>query len=779
MRSFQTCVMLLAAGLCLLTVSRQLPAQSRSALHPAWAANTIVPQSRSWTPQASDSVHVTAVDVGVVILDQVATTTLDLQLANRSGQRQTAEILLPVPAGAAIRGFTFQGAASEPTAKLLQHEDARKTFDAIVAKMKDPALLEFAGMNLIRSSVFPVDAGGSQKVRLTYEHLLEADGDRVDYVLPRSQSVLYDVPWKVSVKIQSARTLAAVYSPSHPLETRHVSPHQVATRIADHGQREPGTFRLSYLMQRGAVTASLFAYPNADHQGGYFLLLAGLDHGVAERGADQPAMRRELTLVLDRSGSMNGEKLEQARQAALQVLGGLQPEETFNVIVYNEAVLKFADRPVQKTAESMLAVRGFLEQVTAIGGTNIHDALQEAMAPKPSPEVLPIVLFLTDGLPTVGQTSEAAIRKLATDANPHQRRIFTFGVGVDVNTPLLDKLAVSSRGFSTFVLPGEDVEVKVGTVFKGLQGPLLADAQLHVVGPNGRPQPGRVMDLLPGQLPDLFQGDQLVLLGRYVGNQPLGFELTGTQAGQQRRFRFQFSLEKGTVRNAFVPRLWASRQIARLTDQIRDLGAQPSTADMNQDPRLKELTDDIIRLSTEFGILTEYTSFLALEGTDLTQRDQVLAEARQNFQQRAIGVRSGLASINQETNNALQRTQYCLNTTNGYLNAQMQRVAVSTVQQVCDAAFYRRGNRWVDSRYVERQDVEPTRVVVFGSEEFSRLVRDLVKDGRQPIVSLEGDILLQIDGKPVLIQGPPPVNQPVNQPANQPVNQPVNQPAEE
>src|SRR6516225_8080343 len=159
--------------------------------------------------------------------------------------------------------------------------------------------------------------------------------------------------------------------------------------------------------------------------------------------------------------------------------------------------------------------------MTARGGTNIHDALLEALRQPPAPGALPIVLFMTDGLPTVGQTSEAAIRELALKGNPHQRRVFTFGVGVDVNTPLLEKVAYESRATTTFVLPGEDVEVKVAGVFQRLKGPMLADPTLTIGETNAR---RRARELIPGRIPDLFEGDQIVVLGQYVGDQPLEFK---------------------------------------------------------------------------------------------------------------------------------------------------------------------------------------------------------------------------------------------------------------
>jgi Ca-activated chloride channel family protein len=726
----------------------------------ALASNVIVPQARAFNVHRRPAVGITGVKAGVVILQQAATTTLDVSLRNPGGARQEAELIVPVPDGAVVRGFTFQGAAKEPKAEVLPADEARRTYDAIVAKIRDPALLEFIGYNLVRSSVFPVPARGTQEVRLTYEHLLPADGNRVDYVLPRSESLDYSVPWEVSVRITSKTPLSTVYSPTHELEKKRVSEHVMSARIAPQARTEPGPFRLAYLVEGDGVTASLLAYPDPEVGGGYFLLLAGLPAALPKTKEDgTPAIKREVILVLDRSGSMRGEKLEQAREAALQVIAGLEKGEAFNILAYSNAVDPFAERPVPKTAASVKAAEQYLKSINAQGGTNIHDALVEALRQKPTKDTLPVVLFLTDGLPTVGQTSEAAIRDVALKANPHDRRIFTFGVGVDVNTPLLDKIARETRATATYVLPKEDVEVKVAQTFKRLAGPVLAGPTLKVVDENGQPTPKRVRDLVPSQLPDLFEGDQLVLLGQYLGEEPLHFRVKGNYLGRQRTFKFSFGLEKATTRNAFVPRLWASRKIAVLVDAIRQLGANgaPATvaAAAATDPRLKELVDEIVRLSTEFGILTEYTAFLAREGTDLANRDEVLREANRNFVGRAISARSGIGSLNQSFNYERQIGQKALNRRNEFYDAKMNRVAVRRVQQISDRAFYRRGNRWVDSRVVQQEkSVTPEKTVTFGSEEFHKLATKLATQGRQGCIALHGEILLVVDGKPLLVKSP-------------------------
>ncbi len=720
------------------------------------ASNVVVPQSRAFSMNRVKAVEVVGVDVRAKILGQAATTTMEISLRNPTRGRQEAELIVPVPDGAVVKSFTFQGAGSEPSAVVLPREEARETYNAIVARVRDPALLEFVGYNLIRSSVFPVEPGGKQKLQLTYEHLLPADGGRIDYVLPRSESILYNIPWKISLQIKSKTPITTVYSPSHTLLTDRQGPGDLSVRIADSAALEPGAFRLSWLLEKSnAVTASLFAYPDPKIGGGYFLLLAGLP--TPSNQGDSPAIRREITLVLDRSGSMNGEKIEQVREAAKQVLAGLMEGESFNIIAYNEQIDLFSETPVPKTAQSMKSARAYLDGLLPRGGTNIHDALLEAMRSRPADGALPIVLFLTDGLPTIGQTSEKAIRNVAMAANPYNRRIFTFGVGMDVNTPLLDKIARETRATATFVLPEEDIEVKVARVFNKLAGPVLAGPRLNVLGPEGKPAPGRVRDVLPGTLPDLFDGDQLVVLGTYVGTEPLLFSLRGDYLGADRAFRFSLPLDRATTRNGFVPRLWASRKIAVLVDAIRESGADVTATSAASpgmtDPRMKELVDEVVRLSMEFGILTEYTAFLAREGSDLAQRDRMVAEAAHNFTSRALYSRSGKGSVNQELNIGSQRGQSKLNFNNYFLDRNMNRVAVTTVQQLNDRAFYRRGNRWVDSRIFNRtSEAEAERVIEFGTQAFDELLRELSAEGRQGIVSLKGEILVLIDGEAVIIR---------------------------
>ena len=727
----------------------------------ALASNIVVPQSRSFAVDRARRIEITAVKVGVVILEQAATTTMDVSLRNPTNGRLEAELLVPVPEGAVVRSFSFDGPGKEPTAELLPKKKAIDTYKSIVARIKDPGLLEFAGFNLIRSSVFPIAPRGTQKIRLTYEHLLAGDGDRIDYVLPRTESVDYKVPWELSVRIKSKKPVSTVYSPSHKIEFSYVSENVVTVKIAKDAMTEPGPFQLSYLQEsNGGVTASLFAYPDPKVGGGYFLLLAGLPAKPAEadrRG--EPAVKREVTVAIDRSGSMAGEKLEQAKAAALQVVEGLLDGETFNIIDYSDSISSFAAAPVVKDTTNVQEARHYIRRLASGGGTNIHDTLVEALRQKPTKGMLPIVLFLTDGLPTVGVRDEVAIRTAAVKANVHKRRIFTFGVGYDVNAPLLTHLARSSLAVSTFVLPNEDVEAKVSQVYRRLFGPVLAEPTLTLVDEKGEVDTRRVSDLLPGKLPDLFEGDKVVLLGKYRGDAPLHCRLRGNFRGRPKSFKFAFRLDKATTRNSFVPRLWASRKIALLIEEIRQagasLGAAPSVANVraSTDPRMKELVDEIVRLSIEFGILTEYTAFLAKEGTDLASRGEILEVTNSNLVTRAQWTRHGIGAFNQGLNYNFQQTQFFGNRRNEFYDRNMNRVQITRVQQMNDRAFFRQGGRWVDGNAINRGlKATPQKTVSIGSPEFMKLLDRLVAENRQGTLAMSGEILLHIDGENILVK---------------------------
>ncbi len=722
----------------------------------------------------SGAVMLSSVSSTATIDDQVASTTIVLTLKNMARVQQEAQVILPVPAGASVRSFQLDSAGDEPTAKILPREEARRIYDAIVAASRDPGLLEFAGFGALKSSVFPVPANGTQTVRITYEVMLPADsssaGTRVDYVLPRTESLQASgAAWSFGGEIRSRRPIASVYSPSHEVEIERVGPGHVKIK-ATKSAGASGTLRVSYLLEaeKGeGLASSLLMYPDpgvGGGNGGYFMLLGGFPPRDANAD-ERTAMLREVTIVLDRSGSMRGEKIEQAREGALQMLEGLKEGEYFNIIDYSDSIASFAETPVKKDAESIARARGYLKDLQANGGTNIHDALVEALRQKPTSGTLPVVLFLTDGLPTVGMTRETDIRDGAEKANTHERRIFTFGVGVDVNSPLLSRLADVTRGAPTFVLPGEDVEVKVSQVFRRLSGPVFAGMKLRGEG---------IREILPRNLPDIFEGDQVIILGQYTGGQATRLVLSGNYLGEKKEFVVSIDPAAASVKNSYVPRMWATRMVGELLDQIRQ--ASTDGANAATDPKTKELVDEIVRLSTKWGVLTEYTAFLVQEppGTVQAWRDGVnrpaepmapAAEAGPQLRARLeerTQERSGGAGVSQDMN--LYHTKSAGGGKGAMAGAPMQqrvwfdenlnRVEAKGMQMVSDRTFLWRNNRWVDSRAVDQEQEKPDRVVEFGSEEYSKLVDELLKQDLQGVMGLLGDVLVMSNGERVLIKMP-------------------------
>jgi Ca-activated chloride channel family protein len=357
-------------------------------------------------------------------------------LQNSTNRIQESQLLVPVPDGATVTGFVLEGLGESGIAKVLPRDEARRIYDNIVRRVRDPGLLEFAGYNLVRSSVFPVPANGEQSVRLTYQNVLPSHAGRVDYFLPRSRSLENrGVDWSFSVKIRSKDRVASVYSPSHEIETDRRGEKVLVTVPPSSARDDTGPFRLSYMVQREGrfeLPATLIAYPDpavGDGQGGYFLFLAGAPVG---RPVDRQPVRRQVIVVLDRSGSMRGQKIEQAREAALQVLEGLQYGEAFNILDYSNAVEMFNHEPVIKTRSTMEQAREYLASLLPNGGTALHDALVETMRQPVTDGMLPVALFLTDGLPTIGVQSEKEIRQAVEKGNLHRRRLFMFGVGFDL-----------------------------------------------------------------------------------------------------------------------------------------------------------------------------------------------------------------------------------------------------------------------------------------------------------------------------------------------------------
>jgi Ca-activated chloride channel homolog len=521
--------------------------------------------------------------------------------------------------------------------------------------------------------------------------------------------------------------------------------------------REPGPVRVAFVLESGGLSGAFWAHPDARFGGGTFMLLAGLPPVVDE--AARARIEREVVLVLDRSGSMKGAKFDQVCGAAKQVLGSLRPADRFAIVDYASDIACFRPQPVEASIENLIAADHYIDTLDAQGGTNIDGALAAALALEHAPGKLPLVLFLTDGQATEGEVHELAIRTNVAAANTAQRRLFTFGVGHDVNAPLLDGLAATTGAQSCYVAPDESVEAAVATLMERLRGPVFSDGVLRVLDVHGTERPDLVRYVVPSSARDLYAGDQVTVLGTYRTAEPFTLELAGSFLGEPHTFRFDFDPARDAdASNTFVARLWASRRIGELTEYIRQAGADPSVA--NDDgvfaarPDLAEYVESIVELSIEYGILSEFTSFFAAQGTDLSNRTAIAASVGGNLLRDMLRIRVGKAAIGRSE---AVRAEMYRSTLNRLGRATGTKKAGSsgpsapeTVQQIGDRAFYLRSGVWVDSRIVRRGTaLVIDEYVDFGSPRHHAIVAQLIGEGRGALLSLRGVVVVEIDGRAV------------------------------
>jgi len=615
--------------------------------------------------------------------------------------------LFPVPEGAVIDGFSLIVDGKEMVGQLLPADQATRIYEEIVRSKKDPALLTYAGRGLVRTSVFPIPAGGSREVVVRYSELLRKEGDFIRLVYPLDTERFSARPIEVvdvKVEIDSERPLRAVYSPSHPVRVTRSAETRAVARWARERIVPDQDFVLYWATSGEDVGASLLSYWPEGERAGHFLLL------LSPKATLDPRMDagKNVTIVLDHSGSMKGDKIRQAKAALRYVLESLSPRDRVNVVAFSSTVETLFDSPKIVTEDVRKMARVFVTGLTANGGTDIHGALTTALHGMPEDSARRnTILFLTDGLPTVGVRDTAEILRAVTRANAGIRdaRLFVFGVGYDVNAQFLDRLVEDNGGIGENVTPGQSVEIVVTSLYRKIRHAVLSDLLLRFEGIE-------TFDVYPRRLPDLFHGSQLVISGRYRQGGSGGAVLAGRESGQRRAFRYPLRFETGSDpdEKPFVARVWATMKIGFLIDQMRLMKR-----------REPELVTEIVRLSTKYGIVTEYTAFLADERNDFraVARNRMLTE--EQFVDK-LGRESGGSGVNQALNVRGMRARQQAQSKNEWRDADGKTVTVHTVRNIGRKTFYRRGGVWIDREV--REDEKADEVVTQMSARFFELVRE-------------------------------------------------------
>ncbi len=529
--------------------------------------------------------------VEVDIDNQVAITKVDQVFINDNDRDLEGIYIFPIPENASISDFAMYVDGERVSSEVLERKEARKIYEDIVRRMKDPALLEYMGRGAFKARVYPIPARGEKRIQLEYSEILKYDSGLCKYVYPLNTEKFSARPIQsvsVSVKIKSKRAIKTVYSPSHDVDVRKADDHTAKLGYEASNVKPDQDLVMYYTVSDEDFGLNLLAHREEDEDG-FFLLLIAPKHEVAS----EDVIEKDIIFVLDKSGSMKGEKIEQAKGALKFCINSLNDGDQFGIISFSTDVEELDNSLLEATGQNMKKAIKFIDDLKARGGTNINDALQTALKKRSDSKRPRMIAFLTDGLPTVGERDVDAILKNVEKTGTDSARMFTFGVGYDVNTHFLDKLSQNNCGAPQYVEPSEDIEVAMSLFYSKISEPVLSNLELDTGRIN-------IKEVYPRSLPDLFKGSQLVVMGRYDGRGDTDVTLAGKIRDKKHTYENKADFPKKSSANGFIPRLWAQRKVGHLLEEIRSHGEDD------------ELKDEIIRLSKKYGIITPYTSFLVL-----------------------------------------------------------------------------------------------------------------------------------------------------------------------
>lgn len=733
-----------AQGLLVVTDPAQRVRLPRPILHPR-------PQP---VPQPTYKIEELSVDVQLI--DQIARVQVSQTFENTGSTTLEAEFVFPLPYDGAIEQLTLLVDGKEYPAKLLAADEARQIYEEIVRKNRDPALLEWVGTGMFRTSVFPIPAGEKRTVTLRYTQICRKDRGLTDFLFPLSTAKYTSQPIdevKVRLTIESAIEIKNVYSPSYPVAIERPDANHATVTYSAKKAIPSEDFRLFFDVDPGKVGTAVISYRPTDEEEGFFLLLAS--PRIEAHAAKRPA--KTVVFVVDRSGSMSGEKIEQARGALKFVLNNLRPGDLFNIVAYDSQVELFRPELQKFDDATRDAALGFVERLYAGGSTNIDGALTTALEQLVDSSRPGYVIFLTDGLPTDGEQNEAKIVEHTKETNQVRARLFAFGVGYDVNSRLLDKLARVNHGQSEYVRPDENIEDRVSRLYRRIESPVLTDVKINFAMDEGGNFP-TINRLYPRENYDLFEGEQLVLVGRYRKPGAIEVTISGQVDGQPQSYEFAAELVEKSPDDsyAFVEKLWALRRVGEIIDEI-DLKGKND-----------ELVKELVELATRHGILTPYTSFLADDSTNLHETAENAVRAGEELE--ALNETNGqFGFVQRAAKSMLQNAQQLAAPATRGLDLGggssagtpvLGRPGLNTddaaepfadnVRNLGAKAFYRRDNRWVDSTVTEDQEQQAVRLVQFSDEYFELanqhgrdIARYLVFD-EPVVVNIEGQTY-QID----------------------------------
>jgi Ca-activated chloride channel homolog len=664
--------------------------------------------------------------VETAIEEMAAVTSVDQEFYNPTSQRLEGYYLFPIPEGAVIGKFSMFIDGKETEAELLDAAKARTIYEDLVRKIIDPALLEYYGRGMFKARIFPIEPNSVKRVKISYKQTLEKNNGTIGYTYPLntekfSAAPLKDVSMKVTLK--TAGNLKSVYCPSHEAEIVRKSSHEAVIGYEAKDTRPDRDFSLYYSTDNSKFGISLLTYRESGSEGFFFLNISP-DYDLGKNDIED----KDITFVLDVSGSMAGKKLEQAKRALRFCVANLNAGDRFEIVRFSTEAEGLFGTMTSADIASRKKAEGFIDNLKAIGGTNIEEALRLAFAARKKDGRPATILFITDGKPTIGRTGDAELMSMIKSANSAKTRIFTFGIGDEINTHLLDRITEATNAYRTYVTPEEDIEVKVSDLYTKVQSPVFTDLSLDL---------GKNIDahqLYPKTLPDLFRGSSITVLGKYRGSGTGSIVLSGTVRGKGQELAYKAEFPESNSSHDFIAALWAARRIGFLLDQIRLNGED------------KELVDEVTQLAKTYGIVTPYTSYLILEDEDRMVRqnrmpeearslsslmrkagDNFIEEKKMEFEHMkgisgapAARASSEAQALNYSSNfDAMQQGKARL----AYKDkAGATQNMTQQVKNILGRAFYNNGSAWMDVNVQkQKSDVKKNRVQFASAEYFDLL----------------------------------------------------------
>ncbi|HEX9251045.1 MAG TPA: VIT domain-containing protein [Ignavibacteriaceae bacterium] len=657
--------------------------------------------------------------VDVKIDGQTAVTKIDQSFYNPSQYQLEGFYIFPIPKGAVVNNFTIIINGEETKAELLDADKARKIYEDIVRQMRDPALLEYSEQNIFKLRIFPIEPRSEKKISISYSQVLESDNNLFEYIYPLNTEKFSARPLKnVSVKIdlKSDEKIKNIYCPTHEIDIVDKSDNHSIISYEAENVKPDKDFKLYFSKNFSSVGLSLLTYKSGKNDG-YFLLSASPSIEIDKSNIE----KKDITFILDVSGSMSGEKLDQAKKALLYCINNLNSGDQFNIIRFSTEAYSLFNSLKSADKQNINEAKRFIDELQAIGGTNIEEAFNLAFNNYKASSRPHFIIFLTDGKPTIGEMNDEKLIKRVLNMNKNNSRIFTFGIGNEINTHLLDKLTDATKAWRTYVSADEDIEIKVSNFYDKIQSPVLSDLKLDFDNVE-------VYQTYPKDLPDLFKGSNILVFGRYKGKANTKITLSGKLNGKQKGFTLQGNFTSDDDKYNFIPPLWASRRIGYLLDLIRLNGES------------KELVDEVTSLAREHGIITPYTSYLIMEDEEFRLRGGRLVDGLQTLPPRPelkkeneadyfrMKEKSGSGSIRvseefQSLNSAINYNQTQQgNERLSYTDSEGNKRNLSQqVKNVMGRAVYQQDKFWVDSELQERQTKNVKRIQ-FNSDEYFALL---------------------------------------------------------